>query len=82
MKAVRDLGMRTGKGMAAKELVIECQVGSPPSDFYIRISTFPSDELNDQNVNIVGIKYRNLLHSVDERVPLVCTRGVRGRLAG
>jgi tyrosyl-DNA phosphodiesterase-1 len=31
MKAVRDLGMRTGKGRAAKELSIECQVGLYPA---------------------------------------------------
>lgn len=28
MKAVRDLGLRTGKGKAARDLVLECQVES------------------------------------------------------
>jgi tyrosyl-DNA phosphodiesterase-1 len=32
MKAVRDLGLRTGKGKAARELALECQV-----EFSIRI---------------------------------------------
>ena len=34
MKAVRDTGLRTGKGRAAKDLVIECQVFTLPRIFH------------------------------------------------
>jgi tyrosyl-DNA phosphodiesterase-1 len=49
MKAVRDVGLRTGKGKAAKDLVIESQV--------CLTSSIPLRE----DSYCVGLEYRNLL---------------------
>lgn len=61
MKAVRDMGLRTGKGKAAKDLVIESQV-CPTFIILLRKDLF-----------CVGLEYRNLLDPVDKRVLLVST---------
>lgn len=37
MKAIRDTGLRTGKGKAAKDLVIECQVSNILSSSVARL---------------------------------------------
>ncbi|KAF9228232.1 phospholipase D/nuclease [Gyrodon lividus] len=46
MKAVRDLGLRTGKGRAAKELTIECQGSS--------IGTYSTQWLNEFHLSARG----------------------------
>lgn len=61
MKAVRDMGLRTGKGKAAKDLLIEsqvCQTSSAPLQ---------------KGLSCVGLEYRNLLDPVGKRVLLVST---------
>jgi len=52
MKAVRDTGLRTGKGKAARDLVIECQV-------------CPTSSIAWEGSCLVGLEYRNLLDPVD-----------------
>ncbi|KIJ10133.1 hypothetical protein PAXINDRAFT_86497, partial [Paxillus involutus ATCC 200175] len=47
MKAVRDLGLRTGKGRAAKELSVECQQGSS-------IGTYSTQWLNEFHFSARG----------------------------